>query len=189
MDSKGATFEAFVAPHYERLATLARQYVRTPSDSNDLMQETLLRAWRSFSSTQTCVYQRAWLVVIMRNVAAEWHRSSQRRIRLAPLFNTDLTDVAGPASSEPFAPLPTMDESQFREFLDDRVAAALDTLEPPYREVVVLSVAGGLNYREIGDVLECPIGTVMSRMARARRALREQLADYAATQSQERGGH
>ncbi|GJQ25984.1 MAG: hypothetical protein HBSAPP02_10160 [Phycisphaerae bacterium] len=82
-----------------------------------------------------------------------------------------------------------MDESQFREFLDDRVAAALDTLEPPYREVVVLSVAGGLNYREIGDVLECPIGTVMSRMARARRALREQLADYAATQSQERGGH
>ena len=55
-----------------------------------------------------------------------------------------------------------------------------DALVPEFREVVVLSVAGGLNYREVADVLDCPVGTVMSRMARARRLLRERLADYAA---------
>ena len=57
--------------------------------------------------------------------------------------------------------------------------AALDALEPSFREVVVLSVVGDLTYREVAQVLDCPMGTVMSRMARARRALRERLADYA----------
>ena len=72
-----------------------------------------------------------------------------------------------------------MDERQFREFLDDKIAAALSALDPPFREVIVLSVAGGLSYREIAQVLDCPVGTVMSRMARARRTLRERLAQCA----------
>jgi RNA polymerase sigma-70 factor (ECF subfamily) len=71
-----------------------------------------------------------------------------------------------------------MDEARFREFLDDTIVAAFDKLPPAFREVVVLSVAGGLNYREIAEVLDRPVGTVMSGMARARRALREALADF-----------
>jgi RNA polymerase sigma-70 factor (ECF subfamily) len=182
MDTRAATFEAFVTPHVGRLAVLARQYVQTATDASDLVQETLLRAWRNFSPAQPGGYQRAWLVVILRNIAAEWHRASRRRIRIVPAHDSELTELAASDLSEPFAPLPQMDEVCFREFLDDRVAASLDGLESPYREVIVLSVAGGLNYREIGEVLDCPIGTVMSRMARARRALREQLADYAAAE-------
>jgi RNA polymerase sigma-70 factor (ECF subfamily) len=81
-----------------------------------------------------------------------------------------------------------MSEAHFYEFLDDRLVAALEELDPPNREVVVLSVAGGLNYREIGEVLDCPMGTVMSRMARARRALRERLAEFAVVQNPTRGG-
>ena len=72
-----------------------------------------------------------------------------------------------------------MSEAAFRELLDDRLTRALDALAPAFREVVILSVAGDLTYREIARVLDCPVGTVMSRMARARRALRERLADVA----------
>jgi RNA polymerase sigma-70 factor (ECF subfamily) len=115
----------------------------------------------------------------MRSVVRDWHRTAQRRIRLAPTQDDELTSLAAGDMGASFSPLPSMDEQRFREFLDDRVAAAFDALEEPFREVVLLSVAGGLNYREISEVLDCPIGTVMSRMARARRALREQLADFA----------
>ncbi len=81
-----------------------------------------------------------------------------------------------------------MDEERFREFLDERLVAALDALEPAFREVIILSVASGLNYREIAEVIGCPVGTVMSRMARARRALRERLGDLAQSQRWVREG-
>ncbi|MCH8241923.1 MAG: sigma-70 family RNA polymerase sigma factor, partial [Planctomycetes bacterium] len=80
---------------------------------------------------------------------------------------------------EPFSPLPSFDECRFREFLDDRLVEALDRLEPAFREIVMLSAAGDLSYREIAQVLDCPVGTVMSRMARARRSLREALSSFA----------
>lgn len=179
MESLANAFERFVAPHLQRLAAVARQYARTPADASDLVQETLLRAWRDFSPTHEASYRRAWLVVILRHVAIDWSRAAQRRIRAVPLEEAELTEVLPADSSEPFAPLPSMDEARFREFLDDRLAAALDALPATFREVIVLSVAGGLNYREIAEVLDCPVGTVMSRMGRARRALRAQLADRA----------
>lgn len=179
MNSLASAFEAFVAPHLRRLTALARQYARTPEDAVDLVQETFLRAWRDFSPAHEAAYRRAWLVVILRNVATDWSRAERRRLRVTPLDDAELTEALPADLSEPFAPLPAMGEERFREFLDDRLAAALDSLPPAFREVIVLSVAGELNYREIAEVLDCPVGTVMSRMGRARRALREQLADYA----------
>lgn len=172
-------FLRFVRPQWRRLHVTARQYAWREADARDLVQEVLLRAWRSFSPTDESAYRRAWLLVIMRNVALEWRRTARRRIRIAPVKDAELTELASPDSSEPFCPLPAMDEQQFREYLDDRIVAALDALEAPFREVLILSVAGDLNYREIAEVLDCPIGTVMSRMARARRMLRERLAGYA----------
>jgi RNA polymerase sigma-70 factor (ECF subfamily) len=183
-------FLQFIRPHWRRLHVVARRYVANSADAHDLVQETLLRAWRSFSTAQERVYERAWLFVIMRSVVRDWHRTAQRRIRLAGTQSDELTSVAAGEMGEPFCPLPNMDEERFREFLDDRVAAAFDALDAPFREVVILSVAGGLNYREIAEVLDCPIGTVMSRMARARRALRERLADFAQSQRWTQGtGH
>lgn len=175
-------FARFVQPHWQRLHLVARRYGAREHDAQDLVQETLLRAWRNFALTHERSYGRAWLFVIMRNVACEWRRTAQRRIRLAPDIGSDLTEVVADDASAPLSPLPAMGEHEFREFLDDRVAAALDDLDASFREVVVLSVAGGLNYREIAEVLDCPLGTVMSRMGRARRTLRERLAGYARTQ-------
>lgn len=188
MNSLAEAFEAFVTSHLQRLSALARQYAQTPADAVDLVQETLLRAWRDFSPAQEAAYRRGWLVVILRNIAVDWSRAERRRIRVVPLDEAELTEVISTDSSEPFATLPAMNEEQFREFLDDRLASALDALPPVFREVIVLSVAADLNYREIGEVLDCPIGTVMSRMGRARRLLREQLADHARHHSGLRSG-
>ena len=139
----------------------------------------MLRAWKNFSSTEEREYRPAWLFVIMRHVAVDWQQRSKRRIRTVILPHSELTEIATSDLTEPLCSMPAMSEEQFREFLDDRLAAALDSLKAPYREVIVLSIVGGLNYREIAEVLGCPMGTVMSRMARARRILREHLADLA----------
>lgn len=179
MDDAAAAFLRFIGPHWKPMHVVARRYASCGDAARDLVQETLLRAWRSFSPADGRDYGRAWLYVIMRSAAADWSRSAGRRIGMVPASHAELTELAGADLTEPFQPWPAMDEARFREFLDDHVVAALESLEPRFREVIILSVAGGLTYREIGAVLDCPIGTVMSRMARARRALRAQLAGFA----------
>ena len=178
MNQAAATFVGYIRPHWGRLHTVARQYVANDNETSDLVQETLLRAWRHFSSAEQAAFPAAWLFVIMRNVALDWQASARRRLKLTLLPVSQLTEVAGFEDDDTFASLPALSEEAFREFLDERIAAAVDALDGPYREVLILSVAGGLHYREIAEVLDCPIGTVMSRMARARRALRERLADH-----------
>ena len=177
-ESKRA-FLAHVQPLSRKLDLVARQYAGTGPDACDLVQETLLRAWQHFSSAEQTAFPAAWLFVIMRNIAYEWRRVAGRRIRLVPVPESELTDVEAVEPGAPLLPLPPMDEQRFREFLDDRILAALDDIEPSFREVLLLSVAGELTYREISRVLDCPLGTVMSRMARARRQLRERLAVHA----------
>ncbi len=149
----------------------------------------MLRAWRNYAPDDQRSYSRSWLYVILRSAVIDWDRAARRRIRLVPTPDGELTELAPADLTEPFAPLPNMSEERFREFLDDRVVEALDNLAPVFREVIVLSVAGDLNYREIAQVLDCPTGTVMSRLARARRALREQLGDFApSNRAARRGG-
>lgn len=187
MDASAELFLSYVRPHWQRLHVVARQYVHEDQTAADLVQETLLRAWRSFSPAEASAYRRAWLFVILRNVAWERARNDQRRPRVTSMSEAELTELAAPDPAEPFCPLPNLSEAAFREFLDDRIAAALDALEPSFREVLVLSVAGDLSYREIAEALDCPLGTVMSRMARARRALRERLAEFAAARQAAQG--
>ncbi len=179
MALRAEEFLQFARPHWKRLHVVAHRYVTGSEDAHDLVQETLLRAWRSFSPGEERSYRRAWLFVIMRSVVIDWQRASGRRVKLVPTPDSELTEFAPADLTEPFAPLPTMDEARFREFLDDRIVAALDALDSSFREALILSVAGGLTYREVAEVLDCPVGTVMSRVARARRELRENLTTYA----------
>ena len=172
-------FLRFVRPQWKRMHHVARRYTAGEEDARDLVQETLLRAWRSFSPSQERSYSQAWLFVIMRSAAVDWQRTAKRRIKLVLTSDSELTELAPADLAEPFCPLPSMDEERFREFLDDRIVAALESLDASFREVIILSVAGELSYREIAEVLDCPVGTVMSRMARARRGLRENLAAFA----------
>ncbi len=178
MSEAAAMFVGYIRPQWARLHTVARQYVANENEAPDLVQEALLRAWRHFSSAEQTGFQAAWLFAIMRNVALDWQDSASRRLKLTLLPVSQLTEVASFEEDDAFSSLPALSEEAFREFLDERIAAAVDALDAPYREVLILSVAGELRYREIAEVLDCPIGTVMSRMARARRALRERLADH-----------
>ncbi|MBW8042649.1 MAG: sigma-70 family RNA polymerase sigma factor, partial [Planctomycetes bacterium] len=143
-----------------------------------LVQETLLRAWKSFSSTEEREYCRAWLFVIMRNIVLDWQKRDKRRIKLSPVAHSELTEIAASDLNEPLCQMPVMDEERFLQFVDGHIVAALDTIDPAFREVIILSAVGGLKYSEIAQVLDCPIGTVMSRMARAKKKLRESLADF-----------
>ena len=178
MDEAASEFLRQVRPLWGRLQAVARSYCAREEDVGDLVQETLLRAWRAFSPIEGPTHPRAWLFAIMRNIVIDWHRGASRQVTIAPTDYEELTELAGAEPDEPFAPLSPMNEEQFREFLDASVVRALDALEAPFREVVILSVAAELNYREIAEVLDCPVGTVMSRMGRARRALRERLGDF-----------
>jgi len=188
MGDRAGMFLDYLRPHWERLHTVARHYATSESDAHDLVQETLLRAYRNFSPGDDRTYQRAWIMTIMRHVAFEWQRTASRRIRLVPVDSGDLTDLSSFDPAETFSSFPAMGEEAFREFLDDRIASALDSLPAAFREVLILSVGGDLSYREISEVLDCPIGTIMSRMSRARGALRSKLAAEADVRSTSRGG-
>lgn len=177
MSEVEAAFLRLVRPCWRRLHLVARQYARSAEDARDLVQETLLRAWAGYNPGEDRSYREGWLFVIQRRVAVEWARRADRRVTLEPIEHDELTELVGTDLSAPLEPMQSLSEASFREFLDQRVVVAFDSLEPVYREVVLLSVVAGLDYREIAEVLACPLGTVMSRMARARRALRERLAD------------
>lgn len=179
MSETEAAFLRLVRPCWRRLHLVARHYAGSAEAAGDLVQETLLRAWGAYSPAEDRSYREGWLFVIQRRVAAEWARQAGRRVRLQTVEHDELTELIGIELSEPFEALPSSSEDKFRGFLDRNVAEAFDSLEPGFREVVLLSVAADLSYREIAEVLECPLGTVMSRMARARRALRERLAGFA----------
>lgn len=172
-------FLRLVRPCWRRLHLVARHYAGGADAARDLVQETLLRAWAAYNPGEDRSYREGWFFVIQRRVAAEWARQAQRRIRLEPVEHDELTELVGADLADPFEALPSSTDDQFREFLDRNVAAAFDSLEPSFREVILLSVVADLSYRDIAEVLACPLGTVMSRMARARRALRERLANLA----------
>ena len=179
MTERVASFMGHLRPIWAGLHTVAQHYVMHEQEAGDLVQETLLRAWRSFSPMEEVCQRRAWFFVIMRHLAIDWQRSAKHRAKFMLQSDAHLTELSALDLDQSLAALPVMTEEAFREFLDDKIAAALDALEPAFREVIILSVAGDLRYREIAEVLDCPLGTVMSRMARARRELRERLADYA----------
>ncbi len=179
MENQTDIFMRYIQPHWKVLHIVARQYAVSKADASDLVQETLLKAWKSFSSTEEREYRRAWLFVIMRNVAIDWQKRNKHRIKLSLVAHSELTEIAASDLNDPLCQMPVMDEGRFLQFVDDRIIAALDAIDPAFREVIILSAAGGLKYIEIAKVLDCPLGTVMSRMARARKKLRECLADFA----------
>jgi RNA polymerase sigma-70 factor, ECF subfamily len=157
-------FESTAMPHSRSLLRVARRLTFNPAAAEDLVQETLLRAWRGFDQFQADTNARAWLFRILLNV----FYAQGRKIRSAPVL----------------VPLPSREaESRGpRDFslLDSAVvSAALDDLSDEHRTVVLLAVVEGFTCRESAEILSLPIGTVMSRLSRARHALRERLAPAA----------
>jgi RNA polymerase sigma-70 factor, ECF subfamily len=161
-------FEAVVLPHLDAAYNLARYLTRDADDAQDIVQEASLRAFRYFAGFRGTAASegRAWLLAIVRNTARTW-RDRNRHNTQAATFDEELHSDAI-AGDHPEAAI-------VRQSEDEAVRAAIDRLPTEFREVIVLRELEGLSYKEISDVAGVPVGTVMSRLSRARRRLEEAL--------------
>jgi len=167
-------FANVVLPHLGDAYALARWLARNDSDAEDIVQEACLRAFRGIAGFGD-VNARAWVLSIVRNTAFTWLKK-HRDPRLVAVENIELVEAAGPEpDAGPFAG-PSSPEASLIERADAaRLEAAIGALPEEFRETLVLRDVQGLDYRAIAEVTGVPIGTVMSRLARARRRLMAQL--------------
>jgi RNA polymerase sigma-70 factor (ECF subfamily) len=165
-------FEAVVLPHLDAAFNLARWLVRDAHAAEDIVQEACLRAYRYFGSLRGGD-ARPWLLGIVRNGCFDW----LERRRSAPDL-VELDDELAHSHPELADAGPTPDAALERERTRVRVDAAIMALAPPFREVIVLRELEGLSYAEIAQVASVPVGTVMSRLSRARADLKSRLAHF-----------
>lgn len=154
-------FERVVLPHLDDAYTLARYLLRDEHDAQDAVQDGVLRALRHFDGYREGD-ARAWLLAIVRNCCLTWLRRDRARRSVIPLVDESFIEPADPRETDALAI-----ERSDRAALE-RLIGALPT---EFREVIVLREIEGLSYQEISDVTGAPIGTVMSRLARARKRL------------------
>jgi len=176
-EEKRKLFEQEALPHLDAVYTMAVRLVRNPQEANDLLQETMLRAYRFFHQFTPGTNCRAWLLAILFNNLRTGYR---RTAREQPAASTDDFEHRVEAQS-----LRGDQEQKTPELLvatarmDPVVEAALQSLPEEFRTAVLLVDIEELNYQEVSQVLDVPIGTVKSRVSRARAALREALANFA----------
>lgn len=161
----------------DALHRVARRLEREPAAAADLVQETCLRAWRSRDRAQTAELG-PWLFCILRNVWVDRWRQIRRRPELVEL-PAEIEAEADTGTAAPLMPQDAADRAQLEQHFDDEVLAALDDLPGQERLALLFHAFGDMSYHEISLALECPIGTVMSRLHRARSRLRARLAAYA----------
>jgi len=176
--SRAARFEAEAAPHLDALYRTAARLARSPADAEDLVQDGLLKAFRFFDSWKPGTNFKAWLMRVLYTTFVSGRRSAG-----PPLVDLDAVgELETPADAlvrELDRPDYAEREAAVLEAVDDRIKAAVDSLPEELRVVFLLATVEDLKYREIAEVIGRPLGTVMSRLFRARKALQDRLADVA----------
>ena len=157
-------FERTILPHLDDAYTLARYLLRDEHDAQDVVQDAVLRALRYFEGYRDGD-ARAWLLTIERRCCYAW---ADREGRQAPAMDPDLIEELPGDTDDP-------ETEAVRGELRQKLASAVDALPLPFREVIVLREIQELSYQEIATVTGVPVGTVMSRLARARRRLQRAL--------------
>ncbi|HZB00765.1 MAG TPA: sigma-70 family RNA polymerase sigma factor [Actinomycetota bacterium] len=167
-------FERDVLPLLPGLYGAALRMTRNPADAEDLLQETTLRAYRGFSSFQEGTNLKAWLYRILTNSFINTYRKRQREPQTVDgpddLDEWFLFDRLGSRSVEPSA-----EEDVLERIPDAEVKAALESIPDNFRMAVLLADVEGFSYKEIAEIMDVPIGTVMSRLHRGRKALEKAL--------------
>lgn len=168
-----ARFERDVLPLLPGLYSAALRMTRNPSDGEDLVQETYLRAYRGFAGFEEGTNLKAWMYRILTNTFINAYRKKQREpvtVQDEDIEDWFLYDRLGESGVEASA------EAEVLERIpDEDVRAALDALPEGFRLAVVLADVEGFSYKEIAEILDIPIGTVMSRLHRGRRSLEKAL--------------
>ncbi len=172
-EDRRAAFEAEALPHLDTVYRVALRLSGEEAQADDLTQETMLKAFRSWHQYKSGTNVRAWLLTILRHTFINEYRKARR--------TGSTVDIGEIEEFHVFAEVQDADPEGtfFNQIVDDEVLRAIDSLPDEFRETLVLSDVEQLSYAEIAEVTGVPIGTVKSRLFRARQALQQLLYDYA----------
>ena len=174
-----AQFAELAMEHMASLYSAALRMTRNPADAEDLVQETYLKAYRAFDSFQEGTNLKAWLYKILTNTFINRYRAEKRRPE-----QTDVDDVEDLYLFRRLGGLEAAGVGRSAEdqvmdlFTDTEVKEALESLPEAFRMAVLLADVEGFSYKEIAEIMEVPIGTVMSRLHRGRKALQKALLEF-----------
>ncbi len=173
-------FTSDAMQYASQLFSTALRMTRNRSDAEDLVQETYIKGWRSFHTFQEGTNLRAWLFRIMTNTYINKYNAQKRKGTEVELDDVEELFLYKRLGSIDQSQLSSSAEDQMLElFTDDEVKNALESLPEDFRIPVLLSDVDGFSYKEIAEMLEIPIGTVMSRLHRGRKAMQKMLYEYA----------
>jgi RNA polymerase sigma-70 factor (ECF subfamily) len=161
------SFEGAAMPHLTDLYRTACLLLRDRHEAEDLIQDTYLEAWKSFHRFELGTNCRAWLFKIMFH---RLHHVRRRLVKTSRVMTIDGPDGQDEVAAEPVVP---------QEIRDEDVLNALEKVAVEFREIVLLADVEEFSYKEIAETLKIPLGTVMSRLSRGRRLLRQELAEVA----------
>lgn len=174
---KQQEFSEEIIPHLDAIYTFALRLTADPNDAEDLVQDTVVKAYRFFSSFEKGTNAKAWLYRILKNSYINSYRKKSKEPN-----QVDYDEVSTYYETVRDERMDTTDleEMMFRDMLGDDVNKALQALPEDFRTVVMLCDMDGFTYEEIANMLDVPIGTIRSRLHRGRNLLRAQLKDFAA---------
>ncbi len=171
--------------HIDALYRSAIYLVKNESNAEDLVQETYLRAFKFLREDKEISNEKAWLFKILINTFINQYRKEKKEPSLVDFNSIESfhESIEGEVLMSPI----TENEAEFNKLLNDDVKKALEGLPGDFRMVILLSTVEGFSYKEISDIVKCPIGTVMSRIYRGRKMLKERLTNYAKKHGYEKG--
>jgi len=174
-----AQFTELAMEHMPSLYGAALRMTRKPADAEDLVQETYLKAYRAFESFQEGTNLKAWLYKILTNTFINRYRAEKRRPELTEVDDIEDLYLFRRLGGLEAAGAGRSAEDQVMDlFTDTEVKEALEALPESFRMAVLLADVEGFSYKEIADIMDVPIGTVMSRLHRGRKALQRALVEF-----------
>jgi RNA polymerase sigma-70 factor (ECF subfamily) len=171
LEARKKEFEELAIQYMDSLYNVALRMTRNESEAQDLVQDAYLRAYRFFDKFEKGTNFRAWLFKILKNIYINKYRRELKR--------PQIVDVSDVEASGDLVATATPEDEMLSKLLDDDVVSAIDALPEEFRLTIILSDLEGFSYKEVAEILDCPIGTVMSRLHRGRRLLRSSLYNYA----------
>jgi len=175
-----ATFERDALEYTRQLYSAALRMTRNPSDAEDLVQETYLKAYRAYGSFEEGTNLKAWLYRILTNTFINKYRSDSRRPKQSELGDIEDLYMYRRISSGDSAEVSRSAEDRVLDGLvESDIKQAVEDLPENFRIPVLLADLEGFSYKEIAEILDIPIGTVMSRLHRGRKAMQKRLWEFA----------